>query len=84
MSTDLENVVAAAIRDRIEAAVASRESSDQKLAAMHSVLRSIGAEFAWVDLVHAYARPDFRRVPITVYHYRVDVNRLGVLRPVFR
>jgi hypothetical protein len=44
VSEDLENRVAAAIRDRIHAVIAARESSDQKVAAMHAVLRSIGAE----------------------------------------
>jgi hypothetical protein len=84
LSEDLEKVVAAAIRDRIQTAIASRGSSDQQIAAMHAALRSIGAEFAWVDLIHTYMRPDYRRVPAAVYHYRIDVNRLGVLRPLFR
>ena len=84
VNEDLEKVVAAALRDRIQAAVASRESSDQKIAEMHAVMRSIGAEFAWVDLIYTYVHPDYRRVPAAVYHYRIDVNRLGVLRPLFR
>ena len=84
LSEDLEKVVAAAIRDRIQTAIASRASSDQKVAAMHAVLRSIGAEFAWVDLIHTDMEPDYRRAPAAVYHYRIDVNRLGVLRPMFR
>ena len=84
VSEDLEKVVAAAIRDRIETASAARASSDQKVAAMHAVLRSIGAEFAWVDLIHTDMQPGYRRVPAAVYHYRIDVNRLGVLRPMFR
>jgi hypothetical protein len=84
-SEDLEDVVAAAIRDRIEDAIASREISDQKIAAMHAVMRSMGAEFAWVDLssqpVSSYVH---QPAPGAVYHYRINVNRLGVLRPVFR
>jgi hypothetical protein len=84
VSEDLENRVAAAIRDRIHAVIAARESSDQKVAAMHAVLRSIGAEFAWVDLIHTYMHPDYRHVPAAVYHYRIDVNRVGVLRPLLR
>jgi hypothetical protein len=63
VSENLEKVVAAAIRDRIQAAIAPRASSDQKVAAMHAVLRSIGAEFAWVDLIHTDMQPDYRRVP---------------------
>jgi hypothetical protein len=50
---------------------------------MHATMRSIGAEFAWVNLVHTYEGPDFRRVPIAVYPYRVDVNDLGIVRPLF-
>jgi hypothetical protein len=34
--------------------------------------------------VSFHERPDFRRVKAIVYHYRVNVNRLGVLRPLLR
>jgi hypothetical protein len=84
VSEGLEDRVAAAIRDRIHAVIAARESSDQKVAAMQAVLRSIGAEFARADLIYSYKRPDLHRVSLVVYHYRIDVNRLGVLRPLFR
>jgi hypothetical protein len=50
VSEDLDDVVAAAIRDRIQTVAASRESSDEQVAVMHAILRSIGAEFTWTDL----------------------------------
>jgi hypothetical protein len=81
---DLEDRAAVAIRGRIQNAIAQREGSDEQVAAMHAVMRAIGAEFAWVRLVQAYERPDFRRLAIAVYHYRIDVNRLGAVRRVFR
>jgi hypothetical protein len=84
VSENLEKLVAVAIRDRLQTAIAPHASSDQKVAAMHAILRSIGAEFAWVDLIHTYMHPDYRRVPAAVYHYRIDVNRVGLLRPLLR
>jgi hypothetical protein len=74
-----EETAEAALRDRIQEVMASRGSADQKIAAMHALMRSLGAEFMWTDLVRLYPRPSRRWAAI--YHYRIDVNRLGVLRP---
>jgi hypothetical protein len=84
VSEDLEDFVAAAIRDRVQAAIASRESSDEQVAAIHALMRAIGAESAWARLSSTYEHPGYRRVPAVVYHYRIDVNRLGVFRPTLR
>lgn len=79
MHDDVEEVVEAALRGRIQDAIASRGSSDQEVAAMHALMRSLGAEFMSTDLVRFSQRPSLRWA--AVYHYRVDVNRLGVPRP---
>jgi hypothetical protein len=79
VSEDLEDVVAAALRDRIQDAIASREISDQKIAAMHAVLRAIGAEFAWVrrrrDLAH-HRRWTLRLVSIGLRSRTTVADRL--------
>lgn len=74
-----EEAAEAALRDRIQEVMASHGSADQKIAAMHALMRSLGAEFMWTDLADFYQRPSRRWV--AGYHYRIDVNRLGVLRP---
>lgn len=76
---DVEEVVEAALRGRIQDVIASRENSDQEVAAVHALMRSLGAEFIWTDLVRLYRDPGLRWA--AVYHYRIDVNRLGVPRP---
>jgi hypothetical protein len=75
----VEEAVEAALRDRIQEVMASHDSADQKIAAMHALMRSLGAEFMWTDLVDFYQRPSRRWA--AGYHYRIDVNRLGVSRP---
>jgi hypothetical protein len=84
LNEDLDDRVAGAIRDRVQDAIASHESSDEKVAAMHAVLRTIGAEFAWARVGQSYEDSGARRVPAVWYYYRIDVNRLRVLRPLFR
>jgi hypothetical protein len=84
LSDELEDRAAAALRGRLQEAIASREGSDQKIAAMHAAMRSIGAEFAWARLGQSYEESGIRRVPAVWYYYRIDVNRVAVLRPLFR
>jgi hypothetical protein len=76
--SDGEAVVEAVLRDRIQEVMTSHGSADQGIAAMHALLRSLGAEFMWTDLVDFYQRPSRRWV--AAYHYRIDVNRVGVSR----
>jgi hypothetical protein len=68
------DALAATLRERLGTVFRSRVSTDQQIAAMHAVMRSIGAEFtsAW------------RGSESVIYYYRLDVNRIGTLRLLSR
>jgi hypothetical protein len=66
--------VAAAIRERLEQVLADRTSTDERVAAMHAVMRSIGAEFGRAS----------RGSTGVIYRYRLDVNRIGLTRLLSR
>ena len=69
-----EDAVAATLRERLVQVLAGRASTDGKVAAMHALMRSIGAEFGWAD------RGSKDGVTGVLYKYRLDVNRIGLTR----
>ena len=68
--------MATALRERLEQALAGRASTDEQIAAMHALMRSIGAE-----LVYAQRSTDST---IATYRYRLDVNHIGLTRLLSR
>jgi hypothetical protein len=66
--------VAAAVHERLEQVLAGHTTTDERIGAMHAVMRGIGAELAWAT---AGSRGDIIGV---VYYYRLDVNRVGLTR----
>jgi hypothetical protein len=70
--------VAAALHERLEQVLSARTSMDEQVAAMHALMRSIGAEFGWAD------RGSRDGVTVVFYKYRLDVNQIGLRRLLSR
>ena len=68
--------VAAALHERLEQVLSVRTSIDEQVAAMHALMRSIGA-----DLSYAQRSTD---ATVAVYRYRLDVNHIGMTRLLSR
>jgi hypothetical protein len=66
--------VAAALHERLEQVLSVRMSMDEQVAAMQALMRSIGAEFTSAT----------RGSEGVIYHYRLDVNRIGMIRLLSR
>jgi hypothetical protein len=66
--------LAAALRERLGPVLDRRVSTDQQIAAMHAVMRSTGAEFTSAT----------RGSEGVIYHYRLDVNWIGMIRLLSR
>jgi len=52
-------------------------SADERLAAMHAVIRALGGEFRSITDTRSWSQA-------VSYEYRLDVNRLGFFRPIWR
>lgn len=74
----------AEITEALKIALQGRERTDAKLAAMHALMRTIGAEMTHPILDYVFSRPDDERMDLATYGYRLDVNRVGLWRPLNR
>jgi hypothetical protein len=70
--------VAAALRERLEQILAGPATADEQVAAVHALMRSIGAGFGWAD------RGSRDGVTVVFYKYHLDVNQIGLRRLISR
>lgn len=74
----------AEITEALKIAIQDQKQTDAKLAAMHALMRMIGAEMRYPSLGYVFGKPEDERVDLATYGYRLDVNRVGLRRPFNR